>query len=114
MAISNANAAKINKMNRASQNVNLGTIIQGVQTGSATLNGFIRASGSKPVSLTDTDGSAVTIATGLTGLKGQLVQATSSSGSVILTGSVVNSGSNLTVYCGSAVYAGDAVHWMVW
>lgn len=31
MTISNANAAKINKMNRASKNVNLGTIIQQLQ-----------------------------------------------------------------------------------
>ena len=36
MTISNANAAKINKMNRASKNVNLGTIIQQLQTEDVT------------------------------------------------------------------------------
>ncbi len=34
MTISNGNRDKINKMNKASQNVSLGTIIQGLQTGS--------------------------------------------------------------------------------
>jgi len=37
MAISNANATKINKMNEASHKVNLGTLIQQLQTGSATV-----------------------------------------------------------------------------
>lgn len=32
MAISSANATKINKMNRAAQNVNLGTIVKNLQT----------------------------------------------------------------------------------
>jgi len=121
MAISNANATKINKMNRASQNVSLGTVIQTIQSGSATLNGYIRSSGSKSIDVADSSASTVTILTGLTSLKGQLVQVTSSTGSIILTGSIVNSGSNLTIYCGSAVGAtpravtlGDKAFWMVW
>lgn len=120
MAISNANAAKINKMNRASANVSLGTVVQNLQSGSATLNGFIRASGSSAVSASEASASTVTITTGLTGIKGYIVQCYTSAS--IMTGmKVVNSGSNLTVVAGSSVGStpkslglNDAVNWIVW
>jgi hypothetical protein len=120
LAISNAHAAKINKMNKASQNVSLGTVVQNLQSGSATLNGYIRSSGSASVSQTQASASTVTIATGLTGIKGFIVQAYTSAS--IMTGlKVVNSGSNLDVTAGSSVGStpkslglNDAVNWIVW
>ena len=125
MAISNAQAAKINKMNRASQNVSLGTIVQNVQSGSATLNGFIRGSGSVLVAVADANASKVEVLTGLTSLVGHIVQAWNSGGSNIAGSSVSavtdamlnvqNSGSNLVIRTtASSVTPGHKIYWMVW
>ena len=120
MAISNAQRAKINKMNRASQDVSLGTIVQNLQTGSATLNGYIRSTGSYTAVEADSNASKVVIATGLTGVVGYMVQVYTS-GSQKSTIKVINSGSNLTVTAGSAatstvpaITTGDVTNWMVW
>ena len=120
MAISNANATKINHMNRASANVSLGTVIQNLQSGSSTLNSYIRSSGSVSVSAAQASASQVEVATGLTGLKGYIVQCYTSAS--VMTGvKVQNSGSNLLVTAGSSVGStpkslglNDAVNWIVW
>ena len=120
MAISNANATKINHMNRAAHNISMGTVIQDLQSGSSTLNGFIRASGSFTAGAPEAAGSVVTVLTGLTGIKGYLVDCYKS-GSLMTGIVVVNSGSNLLMTAGSHVSAtpkafasGDIVNWIVW
>ena len=114
MAISNTVKNKLNKSNAAAKAASLGTFVQNIGT-------YIGKSGSANPTSGDVSASNVTIATGLTGLVGELVQVRSSAGSVITLTSVVNSGSNLTVTCGSAVAAtprsvrtGDIVTWVVW
>jgi hypothetical protein len=120
MAISDANATKINHMNRASHNVSLGTVVQNLQSGSATLNTYVRASGSFTAGATEAAGSKVDVLTGLTGVKGYLVNCYTS-GSLMTGIVVVNSGSNLLVTGGSKVAgtpkafaSGDIVNWIVW
>lgn len=114
MAISDSVKNKLNKSNKAAQDASLGTFVQNLGT-------YIGKTGVSNPTSGDVSASTVTVATGLTGLTGQLVQVTSSAGSIIALTSVVNSGSNLTVTCGSAVAAtprsvrtGDIVSWVVW
>jgi hypothetical protein len=118
LAISTANATKINHMNRASHNVSLGTVIQDLQSGSATLNGFIRASGSTVLGATDASASTVTIDPSLTGIKGWAVQAYSSGSLKTTTVKVTSTGSALTVYTGvltpQALKLNDYVNWIIW
>ena len=113
MTISTANAAKLNKMNRAAQNVSLGTVLKGLDTA-------IRSSGSYTAIAADASASSVTIATGLTGVKGFIAQVYTS-GSQKSSIKVINSGSNLTITAGStvgstipAIALNDVVQWMVW
>jgi hypothetical protein len=72
MAISNSYATKLNKMNRAAQNVTLGTLIQQLQSGSATLTSYIGASGSYTVTAAEMNGSRVVLSLPITA-KGWLV-----------------------------------------
>jgi hypothetical protein len=110
MAISSSQAAKINKMNRASQDVSLGTIIKNQQT-------YIGVSGSAVVSAVSTNASALTINTGLGSVKGFLIQAWRA-GSPVLGGyAVSNSGS--IIYranaAGSALLTlNDYVDYIAW
>ncbi len=69
MAISDTNKAKINKMNKASQNVNLGTIVQDLQSGCAVSRALVGASGSRTAS-----GSELDINTGLASVSSWIVQ----------------------------------------
>ena len=137
MAISDGNATKINKMNRASQNVNLGTIIQTLQSGSqinevdintlmsasqtansqivALQAGVMGKSGSQTITSVHTNASVVTIDTGVA-IKGQIVQ-------IYRSGSLTDAGPYVTKSSGSLfVYAntngsyiltaGDNVNWL--
>ena len=98
MAISNGQRAKINKMNRASQDVSLGTIVQDLQSGCAvsaayraTNTAIVASSGSLTCS-----GSQMFIRTGLTTVHGKIVQC-NRSGSV----------ATLPLYIWSGSIAGD-------
>ena len=114
MAISTTNEAKLNKMNRAAQNVSLGTLL-------STFESNATVSGSLTVSDAQCNASLVDIATGLTAIEGFNIQ-TYSTGSLIWAQKVVSSGSNLTVYTGSAVDSAvtpgvnldDSMFWIAW
>jgi hypothetical protein len=76
MAITTAQRAKINKMNRASQDVSLGTIVQDLQSGCAvnaayrtTNTAIIASSGSLTCA-----GSQIFISTGLATIHGYVIQ----------------------------------------
>jgi len=118
MAISNANATKINRMNRAADNVDLGTLVQSLQTYVATLQTNATVSGSIAINSTHTNGSVVTINPGLGANKGYIVQL-SRSGSM-LTGSgvfVTNSSGSLSVSvtgAGWVMTIGDSINWIAW
>lgn len=121
MAISNAHAAKINKMNRASQNVDLGTVIQDLQSGSATLNAMVGFSGSKTVIDAEANGSRVPIVPGVSSIRGYIVQAYRSGSAISQTlkvvsgsvaGTLVVSGSLLLPGCGPK--DGDVIEYMGW
>jgi hypothetical protein len=68
-AISDSNAKKLNNMNRAADNVSLGTLLQAWQTGSAVQQAVLGASGSRLMS-----GSELDINTGLATVSGWTVQ----------------------------------------
>ena len=113
MAISNATKNKLNKSNRAASDASLGTFVQNMGT-------YIGKSGSYTAIASDASASSITIATGLTGVKGFLVQVYTS-GSQKSSIKVINSGSNLTVTAGSAasstvpaIALNDVVNWLVW
>ena len=108
MAITNAQRAKINKMNRASQDVSLGTIIQGLTGVNLVTSGsYATVSG-------DATGSVINILTGTTSIKGQIVDIRRS-GSIMYNTYVDSStGSKLKIVStGSAIAAGDVVNWIV-
>jgi hypothetical protein len=136
MAISAANATKINKMNKASQNVSLGTIIQELQVSGSSSSGTIDVrvtaleankvltAGSITVTSTHTNASVVTVATGLTTVDGYIIQAYAATGSQIGGNPYVKrSSGNILVMARDAVYsisgsfvltAGDYYMWEAW
>lgn len=126
-----AEAAQINKSNVAAQRANLGTVVDENQaraldnSGSIVVNaaailalqGLIVSSGSQTATLADADGSAIEIATGITGIAGHIVQVYQTGST--MTCHVENSagGSNLmitptTTGSWSAVVVGDVVNWI--
>jgi hypothetical protein len=120
MAISNGNASKINKMNRASQNVSLGTAFQTAQTDIATLQGRAMYSGSLTAGSVQSNGSAMTLYTAMSSIKGQIVQVTRS-GSVMMGGSSIDtyytvSGGCIVIGNGGdyKVAIGDKAYWLAW
>lgn len=121
MAITNAQASKINHMNRAAHNVNLGTLVQELQTSASSTTGTLALnatkSGSMLVYALHTNASAVTITTGLSSIVGFNVQAYNA-GSTILPGYYVGkSGGTLTIMAVSGcsgINAGDKIYWIAW
>jgi hypothetical protein len=123
MSISNFQKKRLNKMNEASRDVSLGTILQkvaqnSVMTGSAVV-----------VTSSEASASTVIINTGLTGLIGEIVQVRRSGSTVITPGvptssgssfaniKVVNTGSYLLVSSGCSascipLATGDIVSWI--
>jgi hypothetical protein len=118
VAISNANKVKINRMNRAAANVNLGTILQDLQTGSGVLNAFIGASGSYTVTTPEMSASRVILSLPITA-KGWIVQARRS-GSMVLgittsasvAGKLMVDTSTLALASASGIYNGDVITYM--
>jgi hypothetical protein len=115
MAISDAQASKINKMNRAAQDVTLGTAFQTAQTDIATLQGAIK-SGTYTMVAGDATAGTKTIATGLgKTISGFIVQIYRSN--VLVSGATTTkSSANLTVATNGSTYvvtAGDVVNYIV-
>ena len=116
MTISNTQRNKINKMNEASRQASMGTVIQNLQT-------YVGASGSIAVTSVHTNASMVTIETGLGSIKGWVLQPFKASGSPLGDPYVYNSSGSLKIMATSAVYgisgsfsltAGDIYNWIAW
>ena len=109
MALSSTVIRKLNRMNRAAQDSNLGTLVGAIESKVAT-------SGSLLVSAAQSNASAVDIATGVTGIKWFDIELYRS-GSTLSGFNVVNSGSNLlvsNVVSASFVLAtSDLINWEV-
>lgn len=112
--ISTAQKKNLNKMNRASKDVLLGTLLQQM-----TQNSVITGS-TVVVTAAQASASVVAIATGRTGLIGQVIQI-NRSGSSVISGSafsnvkIINSGSAIYVTNGCAVFVeNDLLHWLAW
>ncbi len=102
--ISNANKAKLNKMNRAAQNVSLGNILQAAPI-----------SGSHTITDAEANASAVTIATGLTAVGFGLAQIFRSGSIVSASASslkITTSAGNMTISQGSSVIKDDLISWV--
>lgn len=121
MSISDALKNQLNKMNRAAQNVGLGTLVQTMQSGSQTqltqIAGIKADLGSSGA--TTSAGSEVNIPTGLTAIVGKTVSITRSGSSLYNLQPYVASGSGTAVLKvsgatgGSALASGDVVTWFV-
>jgi hypothetical protein len=108
MSLTSTQKAQLTKMNRAAQNVELGTLI-----GNMAANSVVTGS-ALVVTTPQMSASAVVIATGRTGVIGSIINWTRS-GSHMGPVKVVNSGSNLTVTSACATWAftaGDTVAWV--
>jgi hypothetical protein len=122
-ALTTSQKKKLNRMNRAADDANLGTLLGVIESGSATLNAMIGFSGSKVVLDIEANGSRVPIDTGMTatGVRGYIIQAWRS-GSAISnsikvtagspTGTLFVSGSNLTA--GNGLLKDDVLQYMGW
>ena len=108
MAITATQAGKINKMNRASQDVSLGTIVQ-------TLQGAAITSGSLLVSATQANGSSVSIVTGAASITGYTIGIFRGGSSLNSDPYVYGSNGSLVITRGSsyAVTTNDRINWMV-
>jgi len=119
MAISNANAAKINKMNRAAQGVSLGTAFQAAQTSITALEvGTVVTAGSAKVTAAQCGASAIIINTGLGTSFGQVINFVRS-GSLITYISasqvaIANASGSITVtgMLSDILLTNDIVHWL--
>lgn len=114
MAISNAQKTTINKMNTYSQRCALGTIVQNLQTDTATLQEM--HSGSMSVTTVHTNGSVVTIPTGVETSKGFVTDFYRSGSKLYHTAYIVTSSCALLVY-GNATYvitASDRINWIAY
>lgn len=117
MAITNAVAAKINKMSKAAQDAVLGTAFQTAQTDIATLQGLAVKAGTYTMVTADATAGTKAIATGLgKTISGFIVQVYRSN--VLVSGATITkSSANLTVATNGSTYvvtAGDVVNYIVW
>ena len=123
MAISNAQRAKINKMNKASQTVLLGTIVQGLQTDTVTLQSQastltgvnLLTSGSFSSGSVEATGSSISILTGTTAIKGAFVNVRRSGSHIYNVDVDISAGSKLVIKStgSAAIASGDVVNWLV-
>ena len=115
MAITNAVASKMNKMNKAAQDAILGTAFQTAQTDIATLQGAIKT-GKYTVIAADATAGTKSIATGLgRAITGFIVQIYRSN--VLISGATTTvSTANLVVATNGSTYvvtAGDVINYIV-
>lgn len=116
MAISNANKALINKMNRAAQLATLGTAIQDAQNNIAALQGLVGDSGTHTVTTTEVANTVTTISTDLVTTISGVIASIFRSNNLISNAKIEVSGTDFTVKDNSTDYvlsASDVVNWMV-
>ncbi len=107
MSFSKVQIAHLNQMNKASQSIKLGTLLDRLATS-------IGASGSHTATSGESSASAVTIPTGLSAIAGYQLQGFRS-GSVITNVYVVSSTSgSIVARSGSFVTTGDLYNWIAW
>lgn len=119
MAWSSTLIKKVTKMNRASQDANLGYVLDNLITsassGTGTLVTNMTISGSVGVTDAQVNASAVSITTGLSAIKGWIVQTYRTGSPVVRGEKVVATGGTLTVTSGSPGYIitiGDKINWI--
>jgi len=121
MTLSSDEMAKINKMNKASQTPSLGTVVGGLETsvsnldaGAAAQIAIAGASGSHAVVASESNGSTLSIDTGLGAVTGYVLN-------IYRAGSALNSdqglnkaSGSLTILPGSAyaVTTSDEIYWL--
>lgn len=121
--LSSGNIAKLNKMNKAAQNVYLGTLLSTMESGSATLASNATKSGKVTISDTQANASAVVIDTKLSSITGYIVQ-TYNTGSPVQGAYVTTSSASLTVLPNTKAYWGSngsyvisssyVINWIAW
>ena len=99
--ISNANAAKITKMNRAAQNVAMGTLIQTLQTAQSSADSSASAVSTLESEMTAAEIQLDTSASAITTLEGQVI----TTGSLTVTAAMTNA-SLVTVETGLGLITG--------
>jgi hypothetical protein len=112
----------LNHMNRAAQNVNLGTTLETIASASVAAYGFVKISGSVTAGTAEAAASQVVVATGITGLKGYIVQGYTSTSQIASLHVSLTGGSNIVITAGSnvpnstpkAVQSGDTFHYIAW
>jgi hypothetical protein len=122
--LSTGNVTKLNNMNRAASNVDLGTLLKTIESGSATQATEIGAlqagavvSGSVLVYALHTNGSAVVINSGLGSIDGYVVQIYRS-GSSVYGHYAAKTGGSITVMANASgsylLLARDSIEYIVW
>lgn len=109
MAISASDIVRLNKMNRAAQRASLGAAVSNLET-------LAIRSGSVSVSAAEANGSAVTVYTGLSSVKGYIVDVYRAGSALSSTWYVATSSGSMTISkSGSyAVTTGDRINWIAY
>ena len=109
MALTAKQIKQLNKMNRSASNVNLGSVINTLQSQSTN-------SGSWYVSVAEASASAVVIQTAVPSIAGFIVQTYRSGSPILGSKVVVTGGSNITITSGSPSYVvsgSDVINYIV-
>lgn len=118
MAITAAQAAKINKMNRASKDASLGTAVRNAETAISATQAIVGASGSYTAVAADASNAVIAVATGLAtvnGVIGQVRRSGSPLGNmVVMSGSVAGTiiAKKDPTVTGSSIAANDVLTWI--
>ena len=121
MTLSSDEMAKINKMNKASQTPSLGTVVGGLETsvsnldaGAAAQIAIAGASGSHAVVASESNGSTLSIDTGLGAVLGYMTDFYRGGSALSEDAFVRNSSGSLVIEPGSsyAVTTNDVINWL--
>lgn len=107
MSLTSTQINHINRMNRASQDVRLGTLVDGFVSHQVT-------SGSLTASASQASASAITVSTGLDSISGYIVQGFRSGSAISNVYIASNTSGSLTFKSGSTVTSGDRYNWIAW
>lgn len=107
MSLTSTQISHINKMNRASKDVSLGTLVDGFVNNT-------KISGSVSASSAQASASAVVISTGLSSVSGYIIQGFRSGSAISNVYVASNTAGSITVRSGSSVVAGDLYNWIAW
>ena len=98
----------LNNMNRAADDIKLGTFLNKLNSGSFIISGSYTATG------TDSGGSKITLSTGLGTVKGYILDGFRSGSKITGLYVISNSYGSLVFSGGSAVPQGDVYNWIAW